>query len=134
MSRRSKIRAASFGFMFSYMETMLLKRSASILSRVPIAVLTRPSVSLSSVTLSSKRFLGGLEQVFAHFHFAAARVEFLPAGLQAFKDRALAGRCDATGLERNCSSGDFEFRRVRRLVTHLERGLARLFLAHRSNR
>src|SRR6202008_4793646 len=69
-----------------------------------------------------------LEQAFAHLHFAATGIQFLPARLQPLKHRPLARRSNAAGLEWNGRTGDLQFWRLRRLVADLEGRVAGFFL------
>ena len=134
MSSRSKMRAASFGFMFSYIETMPLKRFASALSRLPIAVLIARFHVLELGDLGLQPLLGGLEQALAHVEVAAAGIELLAAVLQALEDGALAGRGDLAGFDRHGDVADLQLGRLGRLVARLERRRRSVFRRLRPSR
>ena len=92
MSRRSKILAASFAFMFSYMVTRFLNSVASASSVLDCGVRHAASNPLSSDHACLEPLLRGLEQALAHFELFRARVELGAALLQPLENGALGRR------------------------------------------
>ena len=110
MSSRSKILAASFGFIVSYMVMRPLKRAASASSlRWPLAPV---SFGLERGELGLEILLRGLEQVLAQLELACLGVELLAALQQAFQDGAFGGRGRARRSGRAARSTGLSRRRA----------------------
>ena len=91
-SSRSKILAASFAFMFSYMVTRLLNFAASASSFFAAAPVRRASISLSSCSRCSMRRSAAFSRLSRTSISRCARFQLLAALLQAFEHGALARR------------------------------------------